>query len=148
MQPDSSAVRVLRVALLVLGFIFIFGVYPLTQLWPSGWAWTPSQSEYLQMTLAIYATLGVFLLRAAREPLANLSLIWFTVWSSVVHALVMAFQAARDPTERGHLPGDVLVLLLVGVAPAVITSNSGNQSPRVPTASGRVARRGLGRTGV
>lgn len=79
MHSKSSPVQLLRVALLVLGVIFIFGVYPLTQLWPSGWAWTPSQSEYLQMILAIYATLGVFLLRAAREPLAHLSLIWFTV---------------------------------------------------------------------
>ena len=121
MQADSPAVRVLRITLLVLGVIFIVGIYPLTRLWPSGWAWTPSQSEYLQMILAIYATLGVFLLRAAREPLANLSLIWFTVWSSIVHALVMAIQALRDPAERGHLPGDVLVLLLVGVALAVIT---------------------------
>jgi hypothetical protein len=121
MQADSPAVRVLRSTLLVLGVIFIVGIYPLTRLWPSGWAWTPSQSEYLQMILAIYATLGVFLMRAAREPLANLSLIWFTVWSSIVHALVMAVQALRDPAERGHLPGDVLVLLLVGVALAVIT---------------------------
>ena len=124
MQADSRAVRVLRITLLALGVTFIAGVYPLTQLWPSGWAWTPAQSEYLQMILAIYATLGVFLLRASREPLANLSLIWFTVWSSVVHALVMAVQALRDPTERGHLPGDVLVLLLVGVALAVITKRA------------------------
>jgi hypothetical protein len=121
MPSIPSAVRLLRITLIVLGIIFIVGVYPLTQLWPSGWAWTPAQSEYLQMILAIYATLGVFLLRAARDPLANLSLIWFTVWSSIVHALVMAIQALRDPTERGHLPGDVLVLLLVGVALAVIT---------------------------
>src|SRR5918998_6354595 len=121
---NASAVRVLRASLLVLGVVFIFGVYPLTILWPSGWAWTPSQSEYLQMILAIYATLGVFLVRAARDPLAHLSLIWFTVWSSVVHALVMAVQALRDPTERGHLPGDVLVLLLVGICLAFITTRA------------------------
>ena len=131
MQPGTSAVRVLRVSLLVLGIIFVFGVYPLTQLWPSGWAWTPAQPEYLQMILAIYATLGVFLLRAAREPLAHLSLIWFTVWSSAVHALVMAVQAFRDPTERGHLPGDVLVLLLVGIGLAFITKRATGGSGRV-----------------
>ena len=132
MQSNSWAVRVLRAALLVLGVTFIFGVYPLTVLWPSGWVWTPAQSEYLQMIIAIYATLGVFLLRAAREPLANLSLIWFTVWSSVVHALVMAVQAFRDPTERGHLPGDVLVLLLVGIGLAFITKRATGGSARVP----------------
>jgi hypothetical protein len=132
MQADSPAVRVLRITLLVLGVIFIVGIYPLTRLWPSGWAWTPSQSEYLQMILAIYATLGVFLLRAAREPLANLSLIWFTVWSSIVHALVMAVQALRDPTERGHLPGDVLVLMLVGIGLAFITTRATGSSGLVP----------------
>jgi hypothetical protein len=84
------------------------------------------------MILAIYATLGVFLLRAARDPMANLSLIWFTVWSSVVHALVMAVQALRDPTERGHLPGDVLVLLLVGVGLAFITKRATGTSGLVP----------------
>jgi hypothetical protein len=132
MQADSPAVRVLRITLLVLGVIFIVGIYPLTRLWPSGWAWTPSQSEYLQMILAIYATLGVFLLRAAREPLANLSLIWFTVWSSIVHALVMAVQALRDPTERGHLPGDVLVLMLVGIGLAFITTRATGSPGLVP----------------
>jgi hypothetical protein len=144
MQADSPAVRVLRITLLVLGVIFIVGIYPLTRLWPSGWAWTPSQSEYLQMILAIYATLGVFLLRAARDPLANLSLIWFTVWSSIVHALVMAVQALRDPAERGHLPGDVLVLLLVGVALAVITkrATAGLRNPEYQRPARRLATQG------
>jgi hypothetical protein len=144
MQADSPAVRLLRITLLALGVIFIVGIYPLTRLWPSGWAWTPSQSEYLQMILAIYATLGVFLLRAARDPLANLSLIWFTVWSSIVHALVMAVQALRDPAERGHLPGDVLVLLLVGVALAVITkrATTGLRNPEYQRPARRLATQG------
>ena len=43
MQPDSPAVRTLRGALIVLGLTFILGIYPLTQVWPSGWAWTPDQ---------------------------------------------------------------------------------------------------------
>jgi hypothetical protein len=144
MESNASAMRVLRATLLVLGVIFIFGVYPLTRLWPSGWAWTPAQSEYLQMIIAIYATLGVFLVRAARDPLAHLSLIWFTVWSSVVHALVMAVQALRDPTERGHLPGDVLVLLLVGVVLAVITkrATAGLQGPEYQGSARELATQG------
>ena len=124
MQPDSPAVRTLRGALIVLGLTFILGIYPLTQVWPSGWAWTPDQPEYLQMILAIYATLGVFLLRAAKAPLKHLSLIWFTVWSSVAHGLVMAVQALRDPTERGHLPGDVAVLLVVAVVLGLLTARA------------------------
>ncbi len=34
---------------------------------------------YLQMILGIYATLGIFLILAAKNPLQHLSLIWFTV---------------------------------------------------------------------
>jgi hypothetical protein len=36
---------------------------------------------------------GCFLWNAARHPENNISLIWFTVWSSVVHAIVMAVEA-------------------------------------------------------
>jgi len=98
------------------------------RLWPAGWAWTPDQPEYERMILAIYATLGVFLIRAARDPLANLSLLWFTVWSSVAHALVMAVEAIRDPSERGHLPGDVLVLLLAAAVLGMLTARA-TQTP-------------------
>ena len=136
MQSQSPAVRALRVFLIVLGVTFIFGLYPLTQLWPTGWAWTPAQPEYLQMILVIYATLGIFLLRAAREPWRHLSLIWFTVWSSVAHAVVMAVQALRDPTERGHLPGDVLVLLLVAAVLAMLTLRATRTVTQVPHPAG------------
>jgi hypothetical protein len=57
------------------------------------------------MIIGVYATLGVFLLIASRNPYAHKSLIWFTVWSSVVHAAIMGVQALSDPTERGHLVG-------------------------------------------
>jgi Family of unknown function (DUF6632) len=84
-------------------------------VWPSGWTWQPSQHEYEEMIVGIYATLGVFLLWASRAPRAHLSLIWFTVWSSVVHGGIMAVQAIVDPMEHGHLPGDVAALFLVAV---------------------------------
>jgi hypothetical protein len=113
--------KYLRAALVAVGLIFIFGIYTLTIVWPSGWSWhTGGHSDYLQMILGVYATLGVFLLLAARDPLANLSLIWFTVWSSVVHAGIMAVQAFGDPAERGHLWGDVPALLVVAIVLAVL----------------------------
>jgi hypothetical protein len=110
----------LRVALILFGIAFLL-VYPLMIVWPSGWAWTPGQHEYEQMIVGIYATLGIFLLRASRNPSAHLSLIWFTVWSSVVHGGIMAVQAVVDPTERGHLPGDVAALFLVAVVLTILT---------------------------
>jgi len=63
----------------------------------------------------------VFLLWASRRPEAHLSLIWFTVWSSVVHGGIMAVQALVDPAERGHLPGDVAALFLVAAVLGVLT---------------------------
>jgi hypothetical protein len=73
------------------------------------------------MILGVYATLGIFLLFASRKPLAHLSLIWFTVWSSVVHAVVMAAQALANPEHIGHLWGDVLALFLIAAILAFLT---------------------------
>lgn len=118
----ATRLRYLRVALILVGLIFIVGVYPfMMALWPSGWRWQPNQPEYEQMILGVYATLGVFLLLASRNPLQNRSLIWFTVWSSLVHAGIMAVQAITTPAEHGHLLGDVPALIIVAVLLAVLT---------------------------
>jgi hypothetical protein len=111
--------RYLRIALIVVGIAFLL-IYPLTIIWASGWVWQPDQSESLQMIIGVYATLGVFLLWASRNPEAHLSLIWFTVWSSVVHGLIMAVQAVIDPAERGHLLGDVPAMILVAIVLGVL----------------------------
>ncbi|QRN03984.1 hypothetical protein GH742_08950 [Legionella sp. MW5194] len=113
---------VLRIALVIIGLIFLFGVYPLTIVWPSGWAWHPvGQNVYLQMIVGVYATLGVFLLLAARNPIQHLSLIWFTVWSSVVHGGIMAIQAWYYPHHVAHLYGDVPALFMVAIILGVLT---------------------------
>ena len=121
-MANDSRLTALRVALVVVGITFVIGIYPLTIVWPSGWAWhTGGPSVYLQMILGIYATLGVFLVRAARSPLKHLSLIWFAVWSSVVHGGIMAAQSLVYPEHRGHLLGDAPALLLVALVLAVLT---------------------------
>ena len=113
--------RALQVVLVLVGLVFLLGVYPLMMfLWPSGFRWQPNQPEYEQMILGIYATLGIFLLIASRNPSAHRSLIAFTAWSSLVHAIIMALQAFHNPAERGHLLGDVPVLIIVGVVLIVL----------------------------
>jgi hypothetical protein len=72
------------------------------------------------MIIGVYATLGAFLLIASNDPYAHRSLIWFAVWSSVVHAVIMGVQAFNDPAERGHLVGDVPALILVAIVLAVL----------------------------
>jgi len=112
-MEEVTRLGYLRFALRAFGLLFVLGVYPLTVLWPSGWAWHAGQSHYLQMIIGIYATLGVFLFLSAREPTRHLSLISFTIWSSIVHGLIMAVQSVANPEHIGHLYGDVLALFLV-----------------------------------
>jgi hypothetical protein len=119
-MSDTNRQLYLRIALIVVGLTFIFGIYPLGIVWPSGWTWGHGHSHYLMMIIAIYATLGVFLLFASRNPAANKSIIWFTVWSSVVHGGLMAVQSFNDVEERGHLLGDVPALILIAIILAVL----------------------------
>jgi hypothetical protein len=129
-MAETDRTKYLRPALLLVGLIFIVGIYPLTIIWPSGWSWhTTGQSEYLQMILGIYATLGVFLVIASRDPLAHRSLIWFTVWSSVVHGGIMAAQSLANPQHIGHLWGDVLALFLVAAVLALLTPRGASPTP-------------------
>jgi hypothetical protein len=118
-MTPAQRLNYLRVALVIFG-IACLAFYPLMLVWPSGWAWHVGHSDYAIMTVGLYATLGVFLLLAARNPLANLSLIWFTVWSSVVHSGIMAVQALANAGQAGHLVGDVPALFLVAVTLAVL----------------------------
>ena len=115
-MSEEKRMQLLKLSLNVFGAIFIVGIYLMMNwVWPSGWGWEPRQPEYEQMIMGVYATLGIFLVRAAKDPLANLSLIWFTIWSSAVHAAIMAVQAIMDVTERANLLGDVPALFLVAI---------------------------------
>ena len=105
--------RLLKIALVAIGAIFFF-IYPLGLIWPSGWLWHGGEGRYyLQMICGVYAVLGGFLIAAARDPSQHRSLIGFTIWSSIVHAGIMAVQAIMDGHEIGHLVGDVPALLVV-----------------------------------
>jgi hypothetical protein len=108
---NETRERYLKLALVVFGVVFWL-IYPLGLVWPSGWVWHGGEGTYyLQMICGIYAVLGIFLIAAARNPAENRSLISFTIWSSVVHAAIMALQAIADGREYGHLAGDVPALL-------------------------------------
>ncbi|AKS36347.1 DUF6632 domain-containing protein [Mycolicibacterium goodii] len=114
--------RLLQVALVAIGALMLL-LYPLAAVWPSGWAWhagPPHESNYFMMIVGLYATLGVFLINAARRPESHRSLIWFTVCSSVVHAVIMAVQSFGGGHHMGHLWGDVPALLLAAIILAAL----------------------------
>jgi hypothetical protein len=104
--------RTLKVVLIVVGLIFCALAYPLIMF--------VKQAPALAMQFSVYVTLGIFLLFASRNPSANRSLIAFTVWSSFVHAILMAGQAFARLIARGELIGSA-VLIVIGVALIALT---------------------------
>jgi hypothetical protein len=106
--------RALKVVLVVVGLLFVAAVYPLLMV--------VRQEPALAMMLSVYATLGVFVLLAARNPSANRSLIAFTAWSSFAHAALMAVQAFLNFIPRRELLGvalfAVIGVTLIALAPA------------------------------
>lgn len=105
--------RVLQIVLVVVGILFLGGAYALFPLFRS--AVLPGQPAFEQMLGSVYATLGIFLLLAVRNPSAHRSLIAFTAWSSVVHGAVMGAQALRNVIPRADLLRAVLPTILIGV---------------------------------
>ena len=107
----TKSTSLLSIALVLVGVICL-ALGPLMLVWPAGWRWAPHQPHYEQMLVGIYFTLGIFLIRAAKDPRKHLSLIWFVVWSSIVHGGLMTFQALSAAEHRGHLFGDVPALFI------------------------------------
>src|SRR6266436_2749554 len=110
--------RALKVVLVLVGLLFSAGIYPLVTSVRDGWQ--ANKEDALPMMLSLYVTLGIFLLLAARNPLANRSVIAFAAWSSFAHAAVMAVHL---PNERAGLLGagamfGVIGAILLVLAPA------------------------------
>ena len=105
--------RALKVLLLLVGLLFVAGLYPLLPALLNAHSDVSSGDK---MMLSIYVTLGVFVLLAVPNPAAHRSLIGFTAWSSFAHGAVMAVMAVQTPAERAGLLIAVGVLGFIGVA--------------------------------
>ena len=99
--------RALKIVLVVVGVLFCAALYPLVLM--------VKQDPALAMMMSLYATLGVFLLLASRNPSAHCSLIAFAAWSSFAHAAVMSFQALLNMIARRELIGSA-VFAVIGIA--------------------------------
>ena len=111
--------RALKIILLLVGLFFTAAAYPAI-----GGLHNPANSDTGDtMQMAIYATLGIFLLIASRNPSAHRSLIAFAAWSSFAHAIVMSTLGFEIPELRtGFLIASgilvVIGLVLIVLAPA------------------------------
>lgn len=106
--------RALKVVLVLVGLLLTAAVYPVVGM--------NLHDQALKMMLSVYATLGIFLLLAVRNPSEHRSLIAFTAWSSFAHAGTMAVQvyygliAGRE--GFGVLFLGIVGVVLIALAPA------------------------------
>jgi tryptophan-rich sensory protein len=130
MAVTSKRERAQQVVLVVLGLLIVgANIYPLVTSFLAGLR--PTAGTTAPMFWTIYATLGVFLVLAARNPSAHRSLIAYAIWSSVAHAAVMALMTMQLPTKRGELLAGVAVtglsaVLLFVFAPRKETAVAGD----------------------
>src|SRR5688500_11286806 len=113
--------RALKVVLVSVGLLFLAGILPMAIM---VWSVLQPQTESAlpislktaneAMMLSLYATLGIFLLLAARDPSAHRSVIAFGAWSSFAHAAVMAVMSIGMPTARAEWLITSVVLSLIG----------------------------------
>lgn len=115
--------KALKVVLVLVGLLFVAGVYPLTVFF--------SREPALAMMLSLYVVLGVFLLLASRNPAGNRSLIAFTAWSSFAHGVVMGTQAYLNIVQRGELIG-VAALFVIGIVLIALAPTRHKEKPASP----------------
>jgi|SRR5579859_33072 len=121
--------RLLKIALTLVGLFFSAAAYPAIM----GLHNPVSSDTGDTMQMAIYATLGVFLLIAVRNPSAHRSLILFAAWSSFAHAAIMGTLGFEIPELRtGFLIASAILVVigvvLIGLAPQSSASGKASKS--------------------
>jgi hypothetical protein len=120
--------RALKVVLALVGMLFSAGIFPMLIM---VWSVLQRHDEAAlpiaiktadeAMVLSLYATLGIFLLLAAREPSAHRSVIAFAAWSSFAHAAVMAVMSIQVPTARAEWLITAVALCIIAALLIVLT---------------------------
>src|SRR5262249_19423710 len=109
--------RALKTVLVFVGLLFSAAIYPVI-----GGLRDPANSDTGDtMMMALYCTLGIFLLLAARNPGTHRGLIAFAAWSSFAHALVMSLLGLEIVSERSGFLGGSAVLVAIGITLIVLT---------------------------
>ena len=67
------------------------------------------------MGISLYVMQGIFLLLAARDPLANRGVITLVAWLTIAHAAVMTVMSVHLPHERRDLLAAAAIFCLIGV---------------------------------
>jgi len=82
--------------------------------------WDSIEDRVAQMLLAVYVVWSIFIIRAARDPVANKTFIDFTVWANIAHGLSMIPHALMGPEYRMKLLTDIPWVFLPAIALVVL----------------------------
>ena len=111
-------------SLILFGVLMIgFTVQP--ESWNVGgrWHWLiwDSVTDHVApMLVAVYVVWSIFIIRAARDPVANKTFIDFTVWANIAHGLAMIPHALMGPEYRMKLLTDIPWVFLPAIALVVL----------------------------
>ena len=106
--------RVLQVVLVLVGLLFLAGIYPLITSIREGWQ--ANKEDATPMGISLYVMQGIFLLLAVRNPSANRGVITLTAWLNIAHAAAMTVMSIHLPNERNGLLIASALFGLIGVA--------------------------------
>ena len=103
--------RALKIVMVVLGLLFVAGIYPIVMyLWRPG-----DEPPGDTMMLSLYVTLGIFLLLSVRNPSAHRTLITYAGWANIAHATVMALMAIHPASDRAGLLTASAIFAPIGI---------------------------------
>jgi hypothetical protein len=84
---------------------------------PLNWMlWGGVNDHIAPMLLAVYVVWSLYIIRAARDPLANTLFLEFTVWANVAHGVVMIPEALMAPEFTVKFATDIPMVFLPAIA--------------------------------
>ena len=124
--------KALKIILVLVGLLFVAGIYPLVTSVQSGWRANREDAE--PMGISLYVMMGFFLLMAVRNPSANRGVIVFAGWLNIAHAAVMAVMAVHITSAREGLLIGSAVFGVIGAA-LILLARAKQSDERVSRAS-------------
>jgi hypothetical protein len=101
----------------VLLAAFVFGLKAFDTGGPLNWMlWGGVGDHVAPMLLAVYVVWSVYIIKAARDPVAQRLFLEFTVWANVAHGVVMIPHALMAPEFMVKFATDIPMVFLPAIA--------------------------------
>jgi len=101
--------------MIVFGLLFLLGPTLYILLMPDAYRWAPYSQPYEHLTIALYASLGICLLIASKDPPSHIIIVDFTILSSILAGAAMTYNALFGDGEMIHLFLDIPLLYLIAL---------------------------------